>query len=99
ALPVPAANVFDIPEKARAEIQPFPVTMHHYAEGELPPSMTAAAVPHSRRGRGRVALHQRATRMAHAAHAAPAAASRHQAARTAAGKRAVHVASLKKRKI
>jgi hypothetical protein len=33
------------------------------------------------------------------AHAAPAAASRHQAARPTAGKRAVHVASLKKRKI
>jgi peptidoglycan/xylan/chitin deacetylase (PgdA/CDA1 family) len=97
ALPVPAANVFDIPEKTRAEIQPFPVTMHHYAEGELPPSMTAAAVPHSRRGHGRVALHQRATRVAHAA---PAAASRHhQAARPVAAKRAVHVASLKKRKI
>jgi peptidoglycan-N-acetylglucosamine deacetylase len=97
ALPVPAANVFDIPEKTRAEIQPFPVTMHHYAEGELPPSMTAAAVPHSRRGHGRVALHQRATRVAHAA---PAAASRHhQAARPVGAKRAVHVASLKKRKI
>ena len=67
ALPVPAANVFDIPEKARAEIEPFPLTMHHYAEGELPAYMTAAAVPHSRRGRGRVALHQRATRVAHAA--------------------------------
>jgi hypothetical protein len=96
ALPVPAADLFDIPEKTRAEIQPFPVTMHHYAEGELPPSMTAAAVPHSRRGHGRVALHQRATRVAHAA---PASAARHQAARPAAGKRAVHVASLKKRKI
>ncbi len=96
-LPAPAADVFDIPEKTRAEIQPFPVTMHHYAEGELPPSMTAAAVPHARRGHGRVALHQRATRVAHAA---PAAASRHhQAARPAAGKHAVHVASLKKRKI
>jgi len=34
------------------------------------------------------------------AHAAPAGASKHhQAARPAAGKRAVHVASLKKRKI
>jgi peptidoglycan/xylan/chitin deacetylase (PgdA/CDA1 family) len=97
ALPVPAANVFDIPEKARAEIQPFPITMHHYAEGELPPSMTAAAEPRSRHARGRrVAVHQRATRVAHAA---PAAASRHQAARPPAGKRAVHVASLKKRKI
>jgi len=96
ALPVPAANVFDIPEKTRAPIQPFPVKMHHYAEGELPPSMTAAAVPHLRRGHGRVALHQRATRVARAA---PAAASRHQVTRTAAGKRAVHVASLKKRKI
>ena len=96
ALPVPAADVFDVPEKTRAQIQPFPVTMHHYAEGELPPSMTAAVVPHSRRGHGRVALHQRATRVAHAA---PASAARHQAARPAAGKRAVHVASLKKRKI
>jgi peptidoglycan/xylan/chitin deacetylase (PgdA/CDA1 family) len=96
ALPVPAADLFDIPEKTRAEIQPFPVTMHHYAEGELPPSMKTAGEPRTHRGHGRVALHQRATRVARAA---PAAAARHQAARPATGKRAVHVASLKKRKI
>jgi peptidoglycan-N-acetylglucosamine deacetylase len=101
ALPVPAADVFDVPEKARAEIQPFPVTMHHYAEGELPPYMTAAAVPHTRRGRrGHVAARQQAG-AARVAHAAPAAAAKHQAARpaTAAAKRSVHIASLKKRKI
>jgi peptidoglycan/xylan/chitin deacetylase (PgdA/CDA1 family) len=98
-LPVPAADVFDIPEQARAAIQPFPVTMHHYAEGELPSCMTAAAAPRGRHGRGaRVAVRQQArTRVAHAA---PSAAAKHQA-RPAAGaaKRRVHVASLKKRKI
>jgi hypothetical protein len=92
---VPAADLFDIPEKTRAEIQPFPVTMHHYAEGELPPSMKTASEPRTRYRRGsRVAVRQRATRVAHVA---PAAAAKHQA--TATGKRAVHVASLKKRKI
>jgi hypothetical protein len=100
ALPAPAADVFDVPEKARAALQPFPVTMHHYAEGELPPSMTAAAAPRTRHGRAsRVAARQqaKATRVAHAAPTA----SKHQAARPAAGaaKRAVHIASLKKRKI
>jgi peptidoglycan/xylan/chitin deacetylase (PgdA/CDA1 family) len=97
ALPAPAADLFEIPEKTRAEIQPFPVTMHHYAEGELPPSMKAAAEPRLRRGHGRVALHQRSTRVAHVA---PAAAAKRQAAHpAAAARRAVHVASLKKRKI
>ena len=106
ALPVPAADVFDIPEKARAAIQPFPVTMHHYAEGELPLSMTAAAEPRRRHGRGgRMAARQQA-KVTRVAHAAPAAAAKHQAAhpaaagaKTASAKRAVHVASLKKRKI
>jgi len=98
-LPVPAADVFDVPEKARAPVQPFPVTMHHYAEGELPPSTTAAAAePRMRHGRGgRVVArqHARATRVAHAATA-----GKHQAARPAAtpAKRTVHVASLKKRR-
>jgi peptidoglycan/xylan/chitin deacetylase (PgdA/CDA1 family) len=96
ALPAPSADLFEIPEKVRSEIQPFPVTMHHYAEGELPPSMKTAAEPRLRRGRGRVALHQRATRLAHVA---PAAAAKRQVARPApVGRRAVHVASLKKRR-
>jgi peptidoglycan/xylan/chitin deacetylase (PgdA/CDA1 family) len=99
ALPVPAADVFDVPEKARAAIQPFPVTMHHFAEGELPPSMTAAAEPRTHHGRGsRVAARQKA-RVTRVAHAAPAAASKRPAARpAAAAKRTVHVASLKKRR-
>lgn len=97
ALPVPAADLFDIPEKTRAAIQPFPVTMHHYAEGELPASMTAAAAPHMRHGRGsRLAVRQQA-RATRVAHAAPAAA-KHQAEHPAAAKRPIHVASLKKRR-
>jgi len=98
-LPVPAADVFDVPENARAEIQPFPVTMHHYAEGELPPYMTAAA--HARHGRGGRVAARRQARASRVARAAPAAAAKHQAARPAgaATKRSVHVASLKKRKI
>jgi peptidoglycan-N-acetylglucosamine deacetylase len=99
SLPVPAADLFEIPEKARAAIQPFPVTMHHYAEGELPVRV-AAAEPRTRHGRGgRVANRQQA-RTARVAHAAPVAAKHQAAARpVATAKRSVHVASLKKRKI
>src|SRR5262249_15659629 len=95
ALPVPAADVFDIPGTARAEFHPFRVKMNHYAEGELPLSMTAAASPHVCHGRGgRLATRQHG-RSARLAHAAPAAAAKHHATRPAAatGKRAVHIAS------
>jgi len=93
SLPVPAASVFEIPEKARAVIQPFPITMHHYAEGEIPPTAKVASVhePRGRRGHGRGGRQIR-----HLAHAAPAAA-KHQARPTAPAKR-THVASLKKRR-
>jgi peptidoglycan/xylan/chitin deacetylase (PgdA/CDA1 family) len=92
ALPVPAAILFEIPEKARATIQPFPISMHHFAEGEIPPGAklaTASSEPRGRRGRG--GRHVRRI-----AHAAPAAA-RHQA-RPAPGAKRTHVASLKKRR-
>jgi hypothetical protein len=95
ALPVPASTVFARPEKARAAIQPLPLQMHHYAEDELPPGVTiktATAEPRSRRGR-------RGRMVRHVAHSAPAGAKRHAAHPTGHGKRAVHVASLKKRKI
>ena len=96
ALPVPAAPVFDRPEKARAAIQPFPLQMHHYAEGELPASAaikTAGAGPRGRHGRG---VRHAARQVRHVAHAARAGAKRH-AVHPGGGKRAVHVASLKKR--
>jgi peptidoglycan/xylan/chitin deacetylase (PgdA/CDA1 family) len=96
ALPVPAATVFDRPEKARAAIQPFPLQMHHYAEGELPASATAktaSAGPRGRHGRG---VRHAARQVRHVAHAARAGAKRH-AVHPGGGKRAVHVASLKKR--
>jgi peptidoglycan/xylan/chitin deacetylase (PgdA/CDA1 family) len=112
SLPVPSANVFDIPEKARAAIQPFPVTMHHFAEGELPTVRVATAEPRTRHGRGgRMASRQQAkgnargnakanAKASRIAHAEPAAA-RHEAAARPAGnaKHSVYVASLKKRKI
>jgi peptidoglycan/xylan/chitin deacetylase (PgdA/CDA1 family) len=97
ALPVPAATVFDRPEKARAAIQPFPLQMHHYAEGELPVSAaikTASAGPRGRHGRG---VQHAARQVRHVAHAAPAGAKRHAVHRSGGTKRAVHVASLKKR--
>jgi len=95
ALPVPAATVFNIPEKARAAIQPFPIQMHHYADGELPVSPPAAERHNVHRHGARVAS-RRAHRVAHAASGT----AKHQPARPAGGaKRAVHVASLKKRKI
>jgi hypothetical protein len=104
ALVAPAESVFDIPEKARAWIQPFPVQMHHYAEGEIMPGgvkVASAEEPRGRRGRGRVRLAAR--QMRHVAHAAPAAArsaGKQAAARPAAGAaKRTHVASLKKRKI
>ena len=92
SLPVPASSVFEIPEKARDVIQPFPITMHHYAEGEVPPTAKVASVsePRGRRGRGRRQVRQ-------VAHAAPAAA-KHQAHPSAPAKRTVHIASLKKRR-
>jgi peptidoglycan-N-acetylglucosamine deacetylase len=91
SLPVPASTVFEIPEKQRATIQPFPVTMHHYAEGEIPPTAKVASAdePRGRRGRGSRQLRQ-------VAHAAPAAA-KHQARAAGPAKR-THVASLKKRR-
>jgi hypothetical protein len=94
SLPVPAAALFEIPEKARATIQPFPISMHHFAEGEIPAGVkVAAAETHRRRGRGG---HQ----FRRVAHAAPSA----RATRTAANHparpaaRRTHVASLKKRR-
>jgi len=105
SLPVPAENVLEIPEKARDWIQPFPVHMHHYAEGELPPraAVASAARPRWRHARGG---HHQVRRVAHAApgakHEVPAVAKHHVAAArlaSAANKRAVHVANLKKRKI
>jgi len=83
-------------EKARAAIQPFPLQMHHYAEGELPASAaikTAGAGPRGRHGRG---VRHAARQVRHVAHAARAGAKRH-AVHPGGGKRAVHVASLKKR--
>jgi peptidoglycan/xylan/chitin deacetylase (PgdA/CDA1 family) len=99
ALPVPAATVFDLPEKARAAIQPLPLQMHHYAEGELPVSATiktASAGPRGRHGRG---VRHAARQVRHVAHAAPAGAKRQTVHPSGGAKRAVHVASLKKRKI
>jgi len=111
SLPVPAESVFDIPETARDWVQPFPLHMHHYADGEIPPRVVVArAAQHARHARGR----RQVRRLAHAEPAAtkPAAAkpaatklaaAKHQAAATrparAGPKRTVHVASLKKRKI
>jgi peptidoglycan/xylan/chitin deacetylase (PgdA/CDA1 family) len=97
SLPVPAETVFDRPEKARAWIQPFPLQMHHFAEGETPASAsvkTAASEPRGRHGRGGRGVR----RVAHAAHAAPASARHHTAKPSSGGKRSVHVASLKKRR-
>jgi peptidoglycan/xylan/chitin deacetylase (PgdA/CDA1 family) len=94
SLPVPGATLFEIPEKARATVQPFPISMHHFAEGEIPAGAkvaTASSEPRGRRGRG-------GRHIRRIVHAAPAAA-RHQArpAGTPA-RRTVHVASLKKRR-
>ena len=100
SLPVPSAAVFAIPEKARAEIQPFPVTMHHYAEGETPPGTkvaTAASEPRGRRGRGGRQIRRIAHAPAAAQQVTPAAA-RHQGRQAAPARRSVHVASLKKRR-
>jgi hypothetical protein len=83
--------VFEIPEKQRAAVQPFPVTMHHYADGEIPPTAKVASVrePRGRRGRGSRQVRQ-------VAHVAPGAA-KHQA-RPATPSKRTHVASLKKRR-
>ena len=103
SLPMPAPSVFDVPEKARAWLQPFPLQMHHFADGEIPAGAKVASSeePRGRRGRGGRQLR----RVAHAApHAAKhggesAAVAKHHAVRPAAGaKRSVHVASLKKRR-
>jgi peptidoglycan-N-acetylglucosamine deacetylase len=97
SLPAPAAALFQIPEKARATIQPFPISMHHFAEGEIPAGakVATASEPRGRRGRGGRQI-RRIAHTAPAAHA-PAAARQARAAAPAA-KRSVHVASLKKRR-
>jgi peptidoglycan/xylan/chitin deacetylase (PgdA/CDA1 family) len=96
ALPVPAPTVFDRPEKARAAIQPLPLQMHHYAEDELPASATVKTASTGPRGRhGRGVRHAARQEVRHVAHAARAGAKRHTV--HPGGKRAVHVASLKKR--
>jgi hypothetical protein len=100
-LSAPAGSVFEIPEKARAWIQPFPVQMHRYAEDELPPGVKVAstAEPRGRHGRGRLAA-RHSRRMAHASHASGKGAAKQKATRAAAGAaKRTHVASLKKRKI
>jgi hypothetical protein len=100
ALPVPAATLFEIPEKTRATIQPFPVTMHHFAEGEIPAGAkvaSAAAEPRGRRGRGSRQI-RRVAHVAPAARTAPAAVQHQARAAAPAAKRSVHVASLKKRR-
>src|SRR5262249_12109713 len=60
SLPAPAGSVFDIPEKARAWLQPFPVQMHHYAEDELPPGVKVASAsePRGRHKHGRLGARQ-----------------------------------------
>ena len=101
SLPVPAESVFDVPEKARAALQPFPVQMHHFAEGEVPAGATVASSEEPRGRRGRARLLRRVAHVAPAAVARQPAVARHQTVRPAGGgaKRSVHVASLKKRKI
>ena len=100
-LPAPAENVFELPEKARAWLQPFPQQMHHFAENEIPASAKVASSEEPRGRRGRGGRHMR--RVAHAAPAAAkhqaAPAGKQQATHPAAGaRRGVHVASLKKRR-
>jgi hypothetical protein len=104
SLPAPAEGVFDVPEKARAWIQPFPVQMHHYAEGETPPGgvkVASTAEPRGRHGRGRARVAARQLRhVAHAAAASAKPATKQAAARPAAGAaKRTRVAALKKRKI
>jgi peptidoglycan-N-acetylglucosamine deacetylase len=106
-LAAPADSVFAVPEKARAWLQPFPVQMHHFAEGEVPAGTKVATSDEPRGRRGRGGRHG-VRRVAHAApaeaksetrSAAKPAAQRHAApARPAGGKRSVHIASLKKRR-
>jgi peptidoglycan/xylan/chitin deacetylase (PgdA/CDA1 family) len=104
-LAAPAGSVFAVPEKARSWLQPFPLQMHHFAEGELPANAKVASSeePRGRRGRGRHQVRRVAraapseARSAETRSAAKPAASRHAAPARPAGRRSVHVASLKKR--
>ena len=107
ALPVPSASVFALPEKQRAEIQPFPTQPHHFdepvvtAEGEAKTGDAASPAPTARVRRGsggriRVTHAGRATR--HGAAVAKRERStpqKHAHAEKAAPKR-TRVASLKK---
>jgi len=98
SLPAPAAALFELPEKALATIQPFPISMHHFAAGEIPATIKAASAvaPRARRGHG-------GRKISRIAHGVPAGAA-HPAARprprlaAPAAKRSLHVASLKKRR-
>ena len=106
-LPVPAENLFAMPEKARAALQPLPTQPHHFdipvvtAEGEAQagaaPVPTTTRVARGPRGRARVTHAVRPTRHATAAERSERGAPQKQA-RTEKGtpKRTVRVASLKK---
>jgi peptidoglycan-N-acetylglucosamine deacetylase len=99
-LPVPAENLFAMPEKARAALQPFPTQPHHFdipvisAEDAAPPPAPTTRIARGPRGRIRVTHAVRANRrVAQSEKSTP-----HREARTEKGatKPKVRVASLKK---
>jgi peptidoglycan-N-acetylglucosamine deacetylase len=101
ALAVPDRSLFEMPEKARAAIQPFPTTPHHFdmpamtAEDVVPPAPTPH-VARGGRGRARVAHVARGGRRTVAAKGEKSAPHQQAHAEKGAPKRPVRVASLKK---
>jgi peptidoglycan/xylan/chitin deacetylase (PgdA/CDA1 family) len=97
-LPVPAENLFAMPEKARAALQPFPTQPHHFDIPVITAEDAAAAaapaptthIARGRRGRIRVAHAVRQTRRAAQSEKSTARAEK------GATKPRVRVASLKK---
>jgi peptidoglycan-N-acetylglucosamine deacetylase len=99
-LPVPAKSVFTIPEKARADLQPFPLRPHQRgqpvtADGGAGTG-SVAATERVYRGRTRLGHHGRQIRhYAHGRNAVGRGAEQHHAENSA--RRSVKLASLKKR--
>jgi peptidoglycan-N-acetylglucosamine deacetylase len=98
ALPVPAENLFAMPEKARAALQPFPTQPHHFDIPVVTAEDAAAArapapTTHIARGpRGRI----RVTHAVHANRRVAQSEKRTPRAEKGATKSRVRVASLKK---
>jgi hypothetical protein len=104
-LPAPSESLFALPEKQRAEIEPFPIHPHHFdqpavtAEGEAKSGEAASPAPTARitRGpRGRIRVTHGVREARHAAARSEKSTAKRQAHAEKAAPKRTRVASLKK---